>query len=155
MNRGRSIGRVAVLAALACALALPSAARSAVRESPFVERASAGYRATTSCYDRPDWAALVRGGYPDLRGHETEVYGLWRYEIRQVALPTRGCRALERWRHSPPGIVSVWIFVLGHELTHAKFRRIKLELGITRQLRPPPRDFTRCPLKRAKGPVVG
>jgi hypothetical protein len=179
MNRGRSIGRVAVLAALACALALPSAARSAVRESPFVERASAGYRATTSCYDRPDWAALVRGGYPDLRGHETEVYGLWRYEIRQVALPTRGCRALERWRHSPPGIVSVWIFVLGHELTHAeqsdlydapwsrpfdeveadcggfaKFRRIKLELGITRQLRPPPRDFTRCPLKRAKGPVV-
>ena len=179
MNRGRSIGRVAVLAALACALALPSAARSAVRESSFVERASAAYRATTTCYDRPDWAALVRGGYPDLRGHETEVYGLWRYEIRQVALPTRGCRALERWRHSPPGIVSVWIFVLGHELTHAeqsdlydapwsrpfdeveadcggfaKFRRIKLELGITRQLRPPPRDFTRCPLKRAKGPVV-
>ena len=175
MKRGRSIGRVAVLAALACALALPSAARSAVRESPFVERASAGYRATTSCYDRPDWAALVRGGYPDLRGHETEVYGLWRYEIRQVALPTGGCRALERWRHSPPGIVSVWIFVLGHELTHAeqgdlynapwtrpfdeveadcgglaKFQRIKLELGISRRLRPPSRELTRCPLKEAQ-----
>jgi len=65
--------------------------------------------------------------------------------------------------------------VLGHELTHAeqsdlytapwsrpfdeveadcgglaKFQAIKLELGITRQLRPPPRNFTRCPLKKAR-----
>ena len=174
MRSGRSIGRIGMLAAIVCALALPSAARSAVRESQFVERASASYRATTSCYDRPDWAALVRSGYPDLRGHETEVYGLWRYEIRQVALPTRGCRALEQWRQASPVIVSVWIFVLGHELTHAeqsdlynapwsrpfdeveadcgglaKFQRIKLELGITRRLRPPPRDITRCPLKKA------
>lgn len=175
MSRGRRIGRLGVLAALVCALALPSAARSAVRESSFVERASAGYRATTSCYDRADWAALVSGGYPDLRGHETEVYGLWRYEIRQVALPARGCRMLERWRQAAPAMVSVWIFVLGHELTHAeqgdlynapwsrpfdeaeadcggfaKFQKIKLELGINRQLRPPLRDFTRCPLKKAK-----
>jgi hypothetical protein len=175
MSSGGSIGRIGVLAALVCALALPPAARSAVRESPFVERASVSYRATTSCYDRPDWAALVSGGYPDLRGHETEVYGLWRYEIRQVALPARGCRALERWRDAPAVIVSVWIFVLGHELTHAeqsdlynapwsrpfdeveadcgglaKFQAIKLELGITRQLRPPPRNFTRCPLKKAR-----
>jgi hypothetical protein len=175
MRRGRSIGRIGVLAALACALAFPAAARSAVRESSFVERASAGYRATTSCYDRSDWAALVTGAYPDLRGHETDVYGLWRYDIRQVALPARGCRALERWRQAPAVIVSVWIFVLGHELTHAeqsdlynapwsrpfdeveadcggfaKFQAIKLELGIARQLRPPPRNFARCPLKRAK-----
>jgi hypothetical protein len=175
MRRGRRIGRIGALAALVCALVLPAAARSAVRESTFVERASATYRATTSCYDRPDWAALVSGGYPDLRGHETEVYGLWRYQIRQVALPARGCRALEQWRQSPAMIVSVWIFVLGHELTHAeqsdlynapwsrpfdeveadcggfaKFQKIKLELGITRQLRPPSRDFARCPLKKAK-----
>jgi hypothetical protein len=175
MRKGSGIGRIGVLAALVCALALPSAARSAVRESPFVERASAGYRATTSCYDPPDWAALVSGAYPGLRGHEAQVYGLWRYEIRQVALPARGCSALERWRQAPAVIVSVWIFVLGHELTHAeqsdlynapwsrpfdeveadcgglaKFQTIKLELGITRQLRPPPRGFTRCPLKKAR-----
>jgi hypothetical protein len=175
MKRARSIGRIGVLAVLVCALALPAVARSAVRESSFVERASAGYRATTSCYDRPDWAALVSGAYPDLRGHETEVYGLWRYDIRQVALPARGCRALERWRQAPALTVSVWIFVLGHELTHAeqsdlynapwnrpfdeveadcggfaKFQAIKLELGIARQLRPPPRNFARCPLKKAK-----
>jgi hypothetical protein len=175
MKRGGSISRIAVLVALVWALALPSAAWSAVRESPFVERASAGYRATTSCYDTADWAALVTAGYPDLRGRETEVYGLWRYEIRQVALPARGCWALEHWRQTPAVMVSVWIFVLGHELTHAeqgdlynapwtrpfdeveadcgglaKFQRIKLELGITRRLRPPPRDLTRCPLKEAQ-----
>jgi hypothetical protein len=175
MSRAGSIVRIGVLAALTCALALPAVARGAVRESPFAERASAGYRATTSCYDSADWAALVTAGYPDLRGHETEVYGLWRYEIRQVALPARGCLALERWRQTPPVMVSVWIFVLGHELTHAeqgdlynapwsrpfdeveadcgglaKFQRIKFELGITRRLRPPPRDLTRCPLKKAK-----
>jgi hypothetical protein len=175
MRTGRGIGRIGVLAALVCALVLPTAARSAVRESPFLERASAAYRSTTSCYDNRDWAALVTAGYPDLRGQETEVYGLWRYEIRQVALPARGCRALERWRQTSPVMVSVWIFVLGHELTHAeqsdlynapwsrpfdeveadcggfaKFQSIKLELGITRQLRPPPRDLSRCPLKKAK-----
>jgi hypothetical protein len=48
-----------------------------------------------SCYDRRDWAALVDSGYPDLKGREAEVYGLARYEIRQVAMPARGRRALE------------------------------------------------------------
>jgi len=28
-----------------------------------------------SCYDGLDWAALVDSGYPDLKGHEAEVYG--------------------------------------------------------------------------------
>lgn len=175
MRRGGRISRIGVLTVLVWALALPAAARSAVRESPFLERASAGYRATTSCYDTADWAALVTAGYPDLRGHETNVYGLWRYEIRQVALPARGCWALERWRQTSAVMLSVWIFVLGHELTHAeqgdlynapwarpfdeveadcgglaKFQRIKLELGITRRLSPPARNLTRCPLREAK-----
>ncbi len=164
-----------LLCALTCALVLPASAQSEVHVSRFVERATAPYRTTVSCYDAPDWAALVRSGYPDLRGHETTIYGLWRYEIREVALPTRGCTALERWKATPAPTVSVWLFVLGHELTHAeqsdvynapwsrpfdeveadcggfaKFWRLKLALGITARLRPPPRDFARCPLKRAQ-----
>jgi hypothetical protein len=172
---GRSSARLGLLAALLYVLALPATARSAVRESPLVERATAPYRATTSCYDRGDWAALVDEGYPGLKGYETDVYGIWRYGIRQVALPARGCSALEGRRQTPAAIVSMWIFVLGHELTHAeqsdlynapwsrpfdeveadcgglaKFARIKLALGITRHLRPPPRTLTRCPLRTAK-----
>ncbi len=129
-----------------------------------------------SCYDGLDWAALVDSGYPDLKGHEAEVYGLWRYEIRQVALPARGRRALEGWRRAPGARLSIWIFVLGHELTHAeqsdaynaprsrpfdeveadcggfaKFGRLRHALGIKRHMQPPPRGFARCPLKRAVG----
>ena len=169
------LSRAVVLVAGLWALAAAPPALPAVRESSFLEPATTRYHATASCYDRADWAALVSSGYPNLSGNETSVYGLWRYEIRQVALPTRGCQALERWRQTPALMVSVWIFVLGHELTHAqqgdfynapwsrpfdeveadcggfaKFQRIKLELGITRRLRPPPRDFARCPLKKAK-----
>ena len=166
---------VGFLSGVLCTLALAAPAAGAVRESAFVERATASYRATTSCYDRPDWAALVDGVHPDFKGHESDVYGLWRYDVRQVALPGRGCAALERWRRTPAATLSVWIFVLGHELTHveqsdlynapwsrpfdeveadcggfAKFDRLRHALGITRQLRPPPRGFARCPLKTAK-----
>ena len=58
-----------------------------------------------SCYDRRDWADFVDSGYPDLKGHEAEVYGLWRYEIRQVALPARGAG---RWKGGAerPGLAS-------------------------------------------------
>jgi len=172
---GLRIGRIGFLAALVCVLVFPASAQGAVRSSSILEHATARYRATASCYDRPDWAALVRSGYPNLPGHETEVYGLWRYEIRQVALPARGCTALERWRAAPAASVSLWIFVLGHELTHAeqsdlynapwsrpfdeveadcggfaKFARLKFDLGITRRLPPPLRYFGRCPLKQAK-----
>ena len=164
----------AAIAAAACVLAFPGRVSGAVRDSAFVDRASAPYRATVSCYDGPDWASLVDSGYPDLKGHEMEVYGLWRYELRQVALPVRGCRALEQWRRTAAARLSIWIFVLGHELTHAqqtdlynapwsrpfdevqadcggfaKFRQLKHALGIKRPLRPPPRSFGRCPLKRA------
>jgi hypothetical protein len=66
--------------------------------------------------------------------------------------------------------VSLWIFVLGHELTHvqqsdlynapwsrpfdeneancgglAKFQRLRIALGITRRLSPPPRYLVGCP----------
>jgi hypothetical protein len=78
-----------------------------------------------SCFDGLDWAALVDSGYPDLKGHEAEVYGLWRYEIRQVALPARGRRALEG--------------------------RVRHALGIKRHMQPPPRGFARCPLTQAVG----
>ena len=81
-----------------------------------------------------DWAALVDSGYPDLKGHEAEVYGLWRYEIRQVALPVRGCRALEGWRHAQAARLSIWIFVLGHELTHAAAER-RLQRAVEPALR--------------------
>ena len=170
----RRIGRIGSLAALACVLAFPASAHGSVRSSSFLDRVTVSYRATASCYDRPDWAALVRSGYPSLRGHETAVYGLWLYEVRQVALPVRGCTALERWRTTSAAKVSLWLFVLGHELTHteqtdfynapwsrpfdeveadcggyAKFERLRLGLGIRRKLSPPPRYFTRCPLKQA------
>ena len=176
MRRARVRRRIALLVVLACGLALALPALGAVRESSFVERATAPYRATVSCYSRPDWAALVDSGYPDLKGHEAEVYGLWRYEIRQVALPLRGCRALEGWRRTPAARLSIWVFVLGHELTHAeqsdvynapwsrpfdeveadcggfaKFESLRRALGIKRHLRPPPRGFARCPLKHAIG----
>ena len=133
------------------------------------------YRATVSCYDREDWAALVRSPYPDEKGHETDIYGLWRYEQREVAVPSRACLSFEHWRAAKPGILAIWIFVLGHELTHAqqsdldgapwqkpfdeveadcggyaKFVSLKLALGINRAVEPPPRSFTRCPLKRAR-----
>src|SRR4249919_783060 len=168
--------RVAPLVVLSCALGLALPALASVRESSFVERAAAPFRATVSCYDRPDWATLVDSGYPDLKGREAEVYGLWRYEIRQVALPARGCRALEGWRHAAAARLSIWVFVLGHELTHAeqsdvynapwsrpfdeveadcggfaKFEQIRRALGIKRHLNPPPRGFARCPLKRSVG----
>jgi len=171
--RGRLLTTSTVIAAVTCLLAFPGGVSGAVRDSAFLERATAPYRATVGCYDRPDWASLVDSGYPDLKGDETQVYGLWRYELRQVALPVRGCRALERWRQTAAARVSVWIFVLGHELTHvqqtdlydapwsrpfdevqadcggfAKFQQLKRALGIKRSLRPPPRSFGRCPLKR-------
>lgn len=176
MRHAKRSRPLALLVLLSCALVLAAQARGAVRESGFIERATTPYRATASCYDRPDWAALVDAGYPDLKGHENDVWGLWRYELRQVALPVRGCRALERWRTVTASRVSIWIFVLGHELTHAeqsdvynapwsrpfdeveadcggyaKFDRLKHVLGIKRRLQPPPRSFSRCPLKRAVG----
>ncbi|HUK95466.1 MAG TPA: hypothetical protein VLU96_10470 [Gaiellaceae bacterium] len=170
--RGRLLTTCTAIAAVACVLA--GGVSGGVRDSTFVERATQRYHATVGCYDRSDWAGLVDSGYPDLKGHETEVYGLWRYEIRQVALPVRGCRALERWRQTPAARVSIWIFVLGHELTHtqqtdlynapwsrpfdevqadcggfAKFQSLKRALRIKRPLKPPPRSFGRCPLKHA------
>jgi hypothetical protein len=153
-----------------CFLTLPVSAGASVRESAFVERATASFHATAACYDRPDWTALVASGHPEFKGHENDVYGLWRYDIRQVALPARGCSALERWRQARAGTVSLWIFVLGHELTHvqqsdlynapwsrpfdeneancgglAKFQRLRIALGITRRLNPPPRYLVGCP----------
>jgi hypothetical protein len=173
--RWRLLTASAVIAALAYVLAFPGGVFGAVHESRFVERATTPFRASVDCYDRGDWAALVDSGYPDLKGHEAEVYGLWRYEIRQVALPVRGCRTLVGWRHAPAARLSIWIFVLGHELTHAeqsdvyhapwsrpfdeveadcggfaKFERIRRVLGIRRHLKPPPRSFARCPARRAK-----
>ena len=171
MRRIGGIGGAGTLAAVAlCSLTLPVSAAASVRESAFVERATASFHATAACYDRPDWAALVASGHPEFRGHESEVYGLWRYDIRQVALPARGCSTLERWRQAPPDKVSLWIFVLGHELTHvqqsdlynapwsrpfdeneancgglAKFQRLRIALGITRRLSPPPRYLVGCP----------
>jgi hypothetical protein len=170
----RTFRRLAVLGLVCGGLALPASAAAAVRESPAVERATTPYRASVSCYDRPDWAALVGAGYPDLQGHETDVYALWRYDLRQVALPTRACRALEGWRRARTSALGIWVFVLGHELTHAqqsdlydapwgrpfdeveadcggyaKFEAIRLALGIRREVSPPPRSFSRCPLKRA------
>jgi hypothetical protein len=157
------------------ALAAAAPAPAAVRESSFVERATAPYRATTSCYDRRDWVALVESSHPEFTGHERDVYALWRFDLRQVALPVKACLVLERWRRTPSAVLGVWIFVLGHELTHvqqsdlynapwsrpfdeveadcggfAKFARVKHDLGITRRVSPPPRDFARCPLKQAK-----
>lgn len=170
----RTFRRLAVLGLLCGGLALPASAAAAVRESAFVERATTPYRATASCYDRPDWAALVDAGYPDLKGHETDVYGLWRYDLREVALPARACRTLEGWRRARASVLGIWIFVLGHELTHAqqsdlydapwgrpfdeaeadcggyaKFEAIRLALGIRRKVSPPPRSFGACPLRRA------
>jgi hypothetical protein len=166
-----------LVAAAGCALALTATASSAVHDSAQADRAAAPYRATVGCYDRADWAALVRSAYPHEKGHETDVYGLWRYEQREVALPSRACLSFERWRTAKPGMLGIWIFVLGHELTHAqqtdlegapwqrpfdeveadcggyaKFASIKLALGIKRAVQPPPRSFTRCPLKRARRP---
>lgn len=174
MRRTRCIGLAGAVLAGLCAIVLPASAGGAVRESPFVERATAPYHATASCYDRSDWASLVDAGHPDFKGHESDIYGLWRYDLRQVALPVRACRALERWRRTPSAVLGVWIFVLGHELTHvqqtdlygapwsrpfdeveadcggfAKFARTKHDLGITQPVSPPPRAFTRCPLKTA------
>jgi hypothetical protein len=170
---------LAVLATAACALVLAataSTASTAVRDSPQADRAAAPFRATVACYDRGDWATLVRSAYPHERGHETDVYGLWRYGQREVALPSRACLSFEHWRTAKPGLLGIWIFVLGHELTHAqqsdrgapwqrpfdeveadcggyaKFASLKLALGITRVVQPPPRSFTRCPLKRALRP---
>jgi hypothetical protein len=170
----RSVG-IGFVAGLLCALALAAPAAGAVRESGFVERATTQYRATARCYAARDWAELVDAGYPDLKGHESEVYGFWRYDRREVALPARGCAALERWRTARASVLGLWIFVLGHELTHAqqsdlynapwsrpfnevqadcggyaKFESIRLALGIRRVVSPPPRSLTRCPAKRAK-----
>jgi hypothetical protein len=164
-----------VLAVGLCALAAAGPAPAAVRQSSFVERATAPYRATTSCYDRRDWAALVDRSHSEFKGHEQDVYGLWRYDLRQVALPVKACLVLERWRKTPSTVLGVWIFVLGHELTHAqqsdfagapwrrpfdeveadcggyaKFEAIRLALGIRRAVKPPPRSFTRCALKSAR-----
>jgi hypothetical protein len=161
----------------ACALVLAATASTAVHDSPLADRAATPYRATVGCYDRADWAALVRSAYPEEKGHETDVYGLWRYEQREVALPSQACRSFERWRTAKLGMLGIWIFVLGHELTHAqqsdlegapwqrpfdeveadcggyaKFVGLKLALGIRRAVQPPPRSFTRCPLKRARRP---
>lgn len=158
-----------------CALALAASAGAAVRESAFVERATASFHATAACYERPDWAALIASGHPEFKGHESDVYGLWRYDIREVALPARACTALERWRRTPADTLSLWIFILGHELTHveqsdlynapwsrpfdereadcgglAKFARVKRALGISRRLRPPSRALVGCPLKTAR-----
>jgi hypothetical protein len=158
-----------------CALVLAATASTAVRDSPQADRAAASYGATVGCYDRGDWASLVRSAYPDEKGHETDVFGLWRYDVREVALPSRACIAFRHWRTAKPRILGIWIFVLGHELTHAqqsdlegapwqkpfdeveadcggyaKFASLKFALGIKRAVPPPPRDFTRCPLKRAR-----
>jgi hypothetical protein len=158
-----------------CFLTLPVSAGASVRESAFVERATASFHATAACYDRPDWTALVASGHPEFKGHENDVYGLWRYGIRQVALPARGCSALERWRQAPGEKVSLWIFVLGHELTHvqqsdlynapwsrpfdeneancgglAKFQRLRIALGIARRLSPPPRGLVGCAPQTAR-----
>jgi hypothetical protein len=165
----------ATLVAIAgCALVLAATASTAVRDSPQANRAAAPYRATVACYDRGDWAALVSSAYPDEKGHETDIYGLWRYEQREVALPSRACLSFERWRTAKPVLLGIWIFVLGHELTHAqqsdlgapwqrpfdeveadcggysKFASLKLALGIRRAVQPPPRGFAPCPLKRAR-----
>jgi hypothetical protein len=164
-----------LVAIVGCALVLATTASGAVHDSARADRAAAPYRATVGCYDRGDWAALVRSAYPEEKGHETEVYGFWRYEQRQVALPSGACLALEHWRTAKPALLGIWIFVLGHELTHAqqsdlegapwqrpfdeveadcgglaKFASLRLALGIRRAVQPPPRDFTRCPLKRAR-----
>ena len=174
VRRSGGIAAVVLVAAL-CSLALPVTTGAAVRESGFVERATASWGATASCYDAPDWAQLVASGHPEFRGHETDVYGLWRYDIRQVALPARGCIALERWRRTAATTLSLWIFVLGHELTHveqsdwydapsarafdeheancdglAKFQRVRILLGIHRRLSPPSRDLVGCPVRRAR-----
>lgn len=158
-----------------CALVLATTASGAVHDSARADRAAAPYGATVGCYDRQDWAALVRSAYPDEKGHESEVYGLWRYEQRQVALPLAACLAFDHWRTAKAAPLGVWIFVLGHELTHAqqsdlegapwqrpfdeveadcgglaKFASLRLALGIKRVVQPPPRDLTRCPLKRAR-----
>jgi hypothetical protein len=170
----RTFRRLAVFGLLWGGLAFPASAAAAVHESAFVERATISYRASASCYDRPDWAALVDVGYPDLKGHEADVYGLWRYDLRQVALPARACRTLEGWRRARTSAIGFWIFVLGHELTHAqqsdlynapwgrpfdemeadcggyaRFEAIRFALGIRRKVDPPPRSFSKCPLKRA------
>ena len=157
-----------------CALALAATASSAVHGPGQADRAAEPYRATVACYDPGDWATLVRSAYPNEKGHENDIYGLWRYEQREVALPSRACFSFQHWRAAKPGLLAIWIFVLGHELTHAqqsdfegapwqrpfdeveadcggyaKFVSLRLALGIRREVPPPPRDFTRCPLKRA------
>jgi hypothetical protein len=169
----RGSGLIGLIAAL-LSLVLPSPAAAGVRESAFVARATGPFQATTSCYDRAEWVGLVDSGHPELKGQEGGVYGLWLYDLRQVALPARGCDALEQWRHARASVVSTWIFVLGHELTHvqqsdlydapwsrpfdeleadcggdAKFARIVHDLGITRQLPPPPWFLSSCPAKKA------
>jgi hypothetical protein len=173
--RHRVRGGVGFVAGTLCALALTAPALGAVRESAFVERATTPYRASARCYAPRDWVALVDAGYPDLKGHESDVYGFWRYDRREVALPARGCAALEKWRTARASVLGTWIFVLGHELTHAqqsdlhnapwsrpfdeieadcggyaKFQSVRLALGIRRAVSPPPRTFTRCPAKRAR-----
>ena len=165
----------ALVAIGGCALVLAATASTAVRDSAQADRAAAPYRATVGCYDRSEWAALVRSAYPEEKGHENDVYGLWRYEQRQVALPSRACLSFAHWRTAKPKLLGIWIFVLGHELTHvqqsdqegapwqrpfdeveadcggyAKFASLKLALGIARVVPPPPRSFTRCPLKRVR-----
>jgi hypothetical protein len=104
----------------ACTLVPAATASTAVHESAQADRAAAPYRATVGCYDREDWAALVRSAYPAERGHEADVYGLWRYEQREVALPSPACLAFERWRTTKLRMLGIRIFVLGHELTHAQ-----------------------------------
>jgi hypothetical protein len=175
-DRREGRGLAAALSTFAAMLVLAATAAGAVHGSPRADRAAASYNARVGCYDRDDWAALVRSAYPSEKGHETDVYGLWRYDVREVALPSRACLAFERWRAAKPRILGIWIFVLGHELTHAqqsdlgapwqrpfdeveadcggyaKFAALKLALGIKRAVPPPPRRLTRCPLKRVRRP---
>jgi hypothetical protein len=161
--------------ALVCALAWPALSSAGVRGSAFADRATHAFNAHTACYDRPDWAALVDSSYPELKGEESSFYGLSRYDRREVALPARGCGALEGWRRARPHVLAMWIFVLGHELTHvqqtdlegapsrrpfdevaadcggfAKFEAVRLALGIARRVSPPPRELTWCPAKRER-----
>jgi hypothetical protein len=174
VHRGRR-GGIGFVAGLLCVLALAGPASGAARESAFVERATTAYRATVGCYGTRDWAALVDAGYPDLKGDEADVYGFWRYDPREVALPARGCNVLERWRSARTRVLGTWIFVLGHELTHvqqtdfhnapwsrpfdeaqadcggyAKFESVRLALGIRRAVTAPARSLTRCPMRRAR-----
>ena len=105
---------------LSCALGLAPPALASVRESSFVERAAAPYRATVSCDDRPDWSAPSTPAIPTEgpRGGGLTASGATRSGRSRFLFAAAACsRGGGRPRLRSPQHLGL---ALGHELTHAQ-----------------------------------